>query len=63
MSALQGIPLTPKLLTHKEALITSGLRSCPGCGAMTIVRQVLLAIDEQAMISNAAGCLEVATGL
>jgi pyruvate ferredoxin oxidoreductase beta subunit len=31
------------------------------CGAPTIVRQVLLAIDEPVMISNASGRLEVAT--
>ncbi|MGC1455016.1 MAG: thiamine pyrophosphate-dependent enzyme [Nitrospirota bacterium] len=36
---------------------------CSGCGAPTVVRQVLMAIDEPVVIANATGCLEVSTCL
>ncbi len=36
---------------------------CSGCGAPTVVRQVLLAIDGPIVIANATGCLEVSTCL
>ena len=47
MSPTQEKPLTLKSLSHKQALLTGGHRMCSGCGAPTIVRQVLLAVDEQ----------------
>ena len=62
-TTIKGKPLTLKTLTHKERLLTTGHRMCSGCGAATIVNQVLLAIDEPVVISNASGCLEVSTCL
>ena len=59
----QEKPLTLKSLTHKPELLTGGHRMCSGCGAPTIVRQVLMAIDEPVVIANATGCLEVSTCL
>jgi pyruvate ferredoxin oxidoreductase beta subunit len=63
MSTTQAKPLTLKSLTHKPVLLTGGHRMCSGCGAPTIVRQVLMAIDEPVVIANATGCLEVSTCL
>ena len=59
----QEKPLTLKSLTHKPVQLTGGHRMCSGCGAPTIVRQVLMAIDEPVVIANATGCLEVSTCL
>ncbi|MBN1384896.1 MAG: pyruvate ferredoxin oxidoreductase [Elusimicrobia bacterium] len=50
-----------KQLSKKEELFTGGHRLCSGCGAGIIARQVLLACDKPVVISNATGCLEVAT--
>ncbi len=50
-----------KELSKKPDLLTGGHRMCAGCGAPIVVRQVLMAIDEPVIISNATGCLEVAT--
>ena len=44
MSTTQEKPMTLKSLSHKEDLLTGGHRMCSGCGAPTIVHQVLLAI-------------------
>ena len=53
--------LTLKELSKKEDRLSPGHRLCPGCGAGTVVRQILLAIDEPVVLSNATGCLEVST--
>ncbi len=50
-----------KDLTKKENRLASGHRLCPGCGASTIAKQVLLAIDYPVVVANATGCLEVST--
>ena len=63
MSTTQEKPMTLKSLSHKQDLLSGGHRMCSGCGAPTIVRQVLLAIDEPVVIANATGCLEVSTCL
>jgi pyruvate ferredoxin oxidoreductase beta subunit len=63
MSTTQEKPMTLKSLSHKKELLSGGHRMCSGCGAPTIVRQVLLAIDEPVVIANATGCLEVSTCL
>jgi pyruvate ferredoxin oxidoreductase beta subunit len=63
MSTTQEKPLTLKSLSHKPNQLTGGHRMCSGCGAPTVVRQVLLAIDEPVVIANATGCLEVSTCL
>ena len=50
-----------KDLHKKEDRLTSGHRLCAGCAAPIIVRQILTAIDEPVVLSNATGCLEVST--
>ena len=50
-----------KELYKKEDRLTPGHRLCAGCAAPIIVRQVLAAIDEPVVLSNATGCLEVST--
>ena len=54
-------PLKLKELYKKEDRLTSGHRLCAGCAAPIIVRQILTAIDEPVVLSNATGCLEVST--
>lgn len=53
--------LTLKELSKREDRLSPGHRLCAGCGASIIVRQILTAIDEPVVLSNATGCLEVAT--
>ena len=53
--------LTLKELSKREERLAPGHRLCAGCGASIVVRQILAAIDEPVVISNATGCLEVAT--
>jgi pyruvate ferredoxin oxidoreductase beta subunit len=53
--------LTLKELTRKEIRISSGHRLCAGCGAPTVVKMVLLAIDYPVIAANATGCLEVSS--
>jgi len=53
--------LTLKELTKKEIRISSGHRLCAGCGAPTVVKMVLLAIDYPVIAANATGCLEVSS--
>ncbi len=50
-----------KELYKTEDRLTSGHRLCAGCAAPIIVRQILAAIDEPVVLSNATGCLEVST--
>ena len=50
-----------KELSHKEDLLTGGHRLCAGCGAPIALRQILLAADRPVIMTNATGCLEVAT--
>ncbi len=54
-------PLKLKELSEREERLTPGHRLCAGCAAPIVVRQVLLAIDEPVVASNATGCLEVST--
>ncbi len=53
--------LAPKELMKQPERLAPGHRLCAGCGASIVVRQMLAAIDEPVVISNATGCLEVAT--
>jgi len=52
--------VTLKELT-KEELFTSGHRLCEGCGEGTIVRMTMKALRGATIITNATGCLEVAS--
>ena len=49
-----------KLLAHSNQL-AGGHRMCAGCGAPTVVRQVLMGTDDPVVVSAATGCLEVST--
>ena len=51
-----------KELPMQEPL-SPGHRLCPGCGASIVVREILLAAPEDAIVVNATGCLEVSTAL
>ena len=53
--------LIPRELAKNEERLAPGHRLCAGCGASIIVRQMLAAVDEPVVLSNATGCLEVAT--
>ncbi len=53
--------LVPKELMKQPERLAPGHRLCAGCGAPIIVRQMLAAIDDPVVLSNATGCLEVAT--
>jgi len=53
--------LAPKELMKQPERLAPGHRLCAGCGASIVVRQMLAAIDDPVVISNATGCLEVAT--
>ena len=53
--------LIPRELAKNEDRLAPGHRLCAGCGASIIVRQMLAAVDEPVVLSNATGCLEVAT--
>lgn len=52
-----------KEVLNKKVRLTSGHRMCAGCGAPTIVRNVLRALNDEdnAVISCSTGCLEVST--
>ena len=50
-----------KELSKKEELFTGGHRLCAGCGAGIVARQTLLATDTPVVVTNATGCLEVAS--
>jgi len=50
-----------KELSCKQEGLTGGHRLCAGCGAPIAVRQILLAADKPVIVTNATGCLEVAT--
>jgi len=53
--------LNLKELSRREDRLAPGHRLCAGCGAGIVVRQILAAIDEPVVLSNATGCLEVST--
>ncbi len=48
-------------LAKKEVTLTGGHRLCAGCGASTVVRQILAAADNPVVAGVSTGCLEVAT--
>ena len=52
-----------KKFTNKPELFTGGHRLCAGCGIATIIRQVLMAVENPVVISNATGCLEVGSSI
>ncbi len=53
--------LNLKELSKKEDRLAPGHRLCAGCGAPIVLRQILLAIDEPVVLTNATGCVEVST--
>lgn len=48
-------------LTKKANPLTGGHRMCPGCGAPTALRQVLMGVSDPVVIVAATGCFEVST--
>ena len=50
-----------KEFAEKEGPLTGGHRLCAGCAAPIIANMVLKATDKDIVVSNATGCLEVAT--
>ncbi len=52
-----------KELAQKELLLTGGARTCAGCAAPIIVKQVLLAAPHQPVVVNATGCLYITTAI
>ena len=55
--------LTLKALSHQPERLAPGHRLCAGCAAPIVLRQILLAIDELVVLTNATGCLEVGTSI
>ncbi len=53
----------PKELSKKEEKLTPGHRMCPGCGAAIVARLALKSTDDQVVVANATGCLEVSTSI
>ena len=45
----------------QKKLISPGHNACAGCGQLSAVQAVMRALDEDTIISNATGCLEVTT--
>ncbi|NPV29347.1 MAG: pyruvate ferredoxin oxidoreductase [Firmicutes bacterium] len=54
---------TLKELSMKEIKFTGGTRTCAGCAAPIIVKQVLLAAPHNPVIINATGCLYITTAI
>ena len=52
-----------KALSAKEELLASGHSMCAGCAAPIVVRQILKAVEGKPILTNATGCLEVATSI
>lgn len=52
---------TIKDFAKREERLTGGHRLCPGCGASITARQILMATQNDVVVANATGCLEVAT--
>jgi len=52
--------ITAKTLPSFEAF-SSGHRGCQGCGEVLAMRMALKAIDEEMIVVNATGCMEVIT--
>lgn len=48
-------------IARQEDRFLSGHRLCAGCGAGTMARLVLRAVENKCMVTNATGCLEVAS--
>ena len=48
-------------LVAQGSRLAGGHRMCAGCGAPTVVRQVLMGTSDPVVISSATGCLEVST--
>jgi len=48
-------------IARQEDRFMSGHRLCAGCGAGTMARLVLRAVENKCIVTNATGCLEVAS--
>lgn len=63
MTVQTPTPLNLKKLSEKPDKLAGGHRLCAGCGAPIAIRQILLACEYPVVLSNATGCLEVATSI
>ncbi len=50
--------VTLKELSDKAEILSNGHRLCAGCGAGTVVRQIMMAAEKPLVIANATGCLQ-----
>lgn len=59
------MPYNIKEMVNKKSRFVSGHRMCAGCGAPPAIRTILRALkdEDNAVISNATGCLEVSSFL
>lgn len=53
--------MNTKELSRTKERLTPGHRLCAGCGAGTVVRQVLMSTDKPVVVCCPTGCLEVST--
>jgi pyruvate ferredoxin oxidoreductase beta subunit len=61
--AEEAIRVNVRELSEQPTKLVGGHRLCAGCVASVVVRQVLMACDYPVVLSNATGCLEVATSI
>lgn len=52
-----------KEIAQKRDLLAGGHRLCAGCTASVIMRQIMLASEDDIIVTSATGCLEVATSI
>ncbi|MGA1865497.1 MAG: thiamine pyrophosphate-dependent enzyme [bacterium] len=52
-----------KEISEKKDLLAGGHRLCAGCTASVVMRQIMLASDDDIIVTSATGCLEVATSI
>ena len=52
-----------KDISQKRDLLAGGHRLCAGCTASVVMRQIMLASDNDIIVTSATGCLEVATSI
>ncbi|PMB75697.1 MAG: pyruvate ferredoxin oxidoreductase, partial [Candidatus Bathyarchaeota archaeon] len=54
---------TAKDIAEKPDLFTSGHRACAGCGPATVLRLIMKAVRGPTIVTNATGCMEVASSI
>jgi pyruvate ferredoxin oxidoreductase beta subunit len=54
---------TAKDIAEKPDLFLSGHRACAGCGPATVLRLIMKAVRGPTIVTNATGCMEVASSI